>query len=155
MTRLELFQIFGVVFNFMMLISISIYNYNFKNNFENMTWGQNKILEYLIKLETYVLKKEKREVKKTDDYKMIECILANFLEESQKPRKITIKVELLDENMDAEIEVERTFDFKKNKERIKWHKKKEKPRTLECGTEFFPVQISYKDEWFKRVIKRY
>ncbi len=119
MTRLELFQIFGVVFNFMMLISISIYNYNFKNNFENMTWGQNKILEYLIKLETYVLKKEKREVKKTDDYKMIECILANFLEESQKPRKITIKVELLDENMDAEIEVERTFDFKKNKERIK------------------------------------
>ncbi len=113
MTKLELFQIVGDVFILIGMINLIVLFHSFKNNFENMTWTQNRILELLNELETYVYKNEKKEMKKTDDSEMIKNILANFIGENQEPRKITIKVELLDKNMDAEVEVERMFDFKK------------------------------------------
>lgn len=113
MTKLELFQMVGDVFILMGMINLMVLIHSFKNNFENMTWVQNRILNHLNKSEICVYKKEKREMKKTDDSEIIKNILANFIGENQEPRKITIKVELLDKNMDAEVEVERIFDFKK------------------------------------------
>lgn len=52
-------------------------------------------------------------MKKSNDNEIIKLLIDEYLGENQEPKKITIKIELLDKSIDSEVEIERTFNFDK------------------------------------------
>ena len=111
MSKFEILIIFIMILSVSVTTGIFVINRKIEDIRLTIYYKHNEILSYLNPMEK--LLKGENKMKKKEDYEMVNIILDNFLKENQEPKKITIKIEILDKNIDSKIENERIIEFKK------------------------------------------